>query len=389
LRPDGSFRMNMDYFGYLDSNVMTNDKFHELFGGPPRKPESPISRRDMDLAASVQKVCEEAVVAIARRARELTGLPNLCLAGGVALNCVANGVLLREKVFDKIWIQPAAGDAGGALGAALLASHEKFDAPRRLAPGGRDTQRGSYLGPAFSSSEVRAFLDRHSYPYEQVLDPADRARQIAAALAAGKIVGYLSGRMEFGPRSLGGRSILGNPKLAETQTVMNLKIKYRESFRPFAPSVLYDRCAEYFELNEESPYMLLVAPVQAGRRLPFDLAALETSSDMLPIISTPRSDVPAITHVDYSARVQTIHPEDNADFYSVVRAFEELTGCAVVVNTSFNVRGEPIVCTPQDAYRCFMRTEMDLLVLEDCLLSKSQQPKSEADESWKTEYELD
>jgi carbamoyltransferase len=337
----------------------------------------------------VQKVCEEAVLALARHARQLTDSPNLCLAGGVALNCVANGVLLREKIFDHLWIQPAAGDAGGALGAALLAAHMKFDTPRKLNPTGRDSQQGSYLGPKFSSAEVRAFLDRQSYPYERVTDAATRANAIAQALADGKVVGYCAGRMEFGPRSLGARSILGNPTHADTQTIMNLKIKYRESFRPFAPSVLYDKCSEYFELDEESPYMLLVAPVKKERQLPFDLAALENSDDMLPIISKPRSDVPAITHVDYSARVQTIHPDDNADYYAVVQAFETLTGFAVVVNTSFNVRGEPIVCGPQDAYRCFMRTEMDLLVLEDCLLWKTKQPKSEQDESWKAEYELD
>ncbi len=389
LRPDGSFRLNTEYFGYLDTNVMTNDKFHELFGGPPREPESPITRREMDLAASIQKVCEETVLAIARHARELTGLTDLCLAGGVALNCVANGILLRERIFDRIWIQPAAGDAGGALGAALLAAHMKFDVPRQLNTSGRDAQQGSHLGPKFSSNEVRAFLDRHKYPYEQVTDTAERSRRIAAALAEGKVVGYFSGRMEFGPRALGARSILGNPMRADTQTLMNLKIKFRESFRPFAPSVLYDRCSKYFELAEESPYMLLVADVRKERRLPFDLNKLDASSDMLPIISTPRSDVPAITHVDYSARVQTIHPSDNADYYAVVRAFEELTDCGLVVNTSFNVRGEPIVCTPQDAYRCFMRTEIDLLVLEDCLLWKSQQPQAAADESWKAEYELD
>ena len=389
LRSDGSFRLNMEYFGYLDSNVMTGPKFAELFGGPPREPESSITRREMDLAASVQKVCEDAVLALARHAREITGSSNLCLAGGVALNCVANGILLREKVFDHLWIQPAAGDAGGSLGAALLADHMKFNVPRRLNPTGRDSQRGSYLGPAYSSSEARAFLDRHDYPYEQVADSAERATRIAQTLADGKVVGYCAGRMEFGPRALGGRSILGNPMRADTQTIMNLKIKYRESFRPFAPSVMHDRCAKYFELDEESPYMLLVAPVREERRLPFDLRELDTSEDMLPIISRPRSDIPAVTHVDYSARVQTVHPDDHPDYYAIIAAFEKLTGCGVIVNTSFNVRGEPIVCTPQDAYRCFMRTEMDLLVLEDCFVWKEKQPQAAKDESWKTEYELD
>ncbi len=390
IKPDGSFRLNTDYFGYLDTNVMTNERFCELFGGPPRKPESRITRREMDLAASIQKVTEEAVLALARHARQITGCRDLALAGGVALNCVANGVLLRERVFDRLWIQPAAGDAGGSLGAALLASHMKFGVPRKMHPAGRDTQQGSYLGPAYSSGEIRAFLDRSGYPYEVVADAAARSESIARTLASGKVVGYLSGRMEFGPRSLGSRSILGNPLRADTQTVMNLKIKFRESFRPFAPTVLAERCGEYFELDVESPYMLLVAPVRKERCLPFDLAALVNSNDdMLPIVSQPRSDIPAVTHVDYSARVQTVHRDDHAGFHDLIAAFERLTGCGVVVNTSFNVRGEPIVCTPQDAYRCFMRTEMDLLVLEGCLLWKEQQPKLADDQKWKEEYELD
>ncbi len=390
LKPDGSFRLNTDYFGFLDTNVMTNERFHELFGGPPRKPESRITRREMDIAASIQRVTEEAVLGLARHARELTGLPNLALAGGVALNCVANGILLREKLFDRLWIQPAAGDAGGALGAALLASYVKFGVARKLSPHGRDTQKGSHLGPAYSSAEIRAYLGRHGYPYETVDDLEHRSEIIAKALAEGKVVGYFSGRMEFGPRALGARSILGNPKLPETQAVMNLKIKYRESFRPFAPTVLAERCSDYFGLQEESPYMLLVAPVREQRRLPFDLSALlDRGDDMLPVVSAPRSDIPAVTHVDYSARIQTIHPEDNPAYHALLRAFERLTGCGLVVNTSFNVRGEPIVCSPEDAYRCFMRTEMDLLVLEDCILWKERQAKIEDDGSWRREYELD
>jgi carbamoyltransferase len=386
LRPDGSFRLNTEYFGMLDSARMTNERFDALFGGPARQPESRITRREMDIAASIQKVCEEAVLGCARRAREVMGLANLVMAGGVALNCVANGILLRERVFDGIWIQPAAGDAGGALGAALQASFARFGDERPMNPTGRDVQQGSYLGPAYGPGEVRAFLDRHGYPYRAV-DEGERARTVAAALAEGKVVGYAVGRMEFGPRSLGARSILGDPRSAETQVVMNLKIKYRESFRPFAPSVLAERAAQYFDLDEESPYMLLVAPVREERRLPFSLP--QGDEDLLPVVRQARSDVPAITHVDYSARVQTVHPDDKPDYHALIAEFERMTGCGVVVNTSFNVRGEPIVCTPQDAYRCFMRTEMDMLVLEDCVLVKDQQPPVPEDESWRQEYELD
>jgi carbamoyltransferase len=389
LRPDGSFRLNMEYLGFLDSPLMTNDRFHALFGGPPRQPESRITRREMNLAASIQKVTEDVVVAVARHARELTGLSDLVMAGGVALNCVANGVLDREKVFDRIWVQPAAGDAGGALGAALLASHTMLDVPRKRNPTGRDTQQGSYLGPAFSSAEVRALLDRNGYPYIQV-EPEERARLAAEALAAGKVVGYCVGRMEFGPRSLGARSILGDPRSPETQVTMNVKIKFRESFRPFAPSVLVERCGEYFDLEEESPYMLLVAPVRADRQIEFDTSGFQAGDeDMLALVRQPRSDVPAITHVDYSARIQTVHHDDKPDYHAVIQEFERLTGYGVVVNTSFNVRGEPIVCTPQDAYRCFMRTGIDMLVLEDCILHKSDQPAPSDDGSWRTEYELD
>jgi carbamoyltransferase len=389
VRPDGSFRLNMEYFGFLDSPVMVSGRFDELFGGPPRAPESSITRREMDLAASVQTVTEEIVLACARHARALTGLPHLVMAGGVALNCVANGILLREKIFDGIWIQPAAGDAGGALGAALQVSHARLGVPRERHPSGRDTQQGSYLGPAFSPAEVRAFLDRHAYPYSTV-SPEERARTVAEALAAGQVAGYLVGRMEFGPRSLGARSILGDPRNAETQVTMNLKIKYRESFRPFAPSVLAERVSDYFEMEGESPYMLLVAPVREERQLPFDTSAFEAGDDdMLSMVRQPRSDVPAITHVDYSARIQTVHREDKPDYHALIREFERLTGCGVVVNTSFNVRGEPIVCTPEDAYRCFMRTDMDMLVLEDCVLRKTEQPALPDDGSWRTEYELD
>jgi carbamoyltransferase len=390
-KPDGSYRLGMDYFSYLDEGSMVNQAFCELFDGPARKPESSITRREMDLAASIQQVTEEVVLGLAREARRRTGLRHLCLAGGVALNCVANGLLLRERIFDGIWIQPAAGDAGGALGAALAASHKRLGVPRRLPAHGRDSQKGSYLGPAFSSAEVRAFLERHDYPYERIEDRRERAERIASALAEGKVVGFLAGRMEFGPRALGARSILGDPRRPDTQVLMNLKIKYRESFRPFAPAVLSERCPDYFELEDESPYMLLVAPVRDERRLAMQLADFESGNDdLLKVVSQARSDIPAVTHFDYSARVQTVGPDEHPDYHAVLQAFERRTGCAVLVNTSFNVRGEPIVCSPRDAYRCFMRTEMDLLVLEDCLLVKEKQPPpAPEDADWRQQYELD
>jgi carbamoyltransferase len=389
LREDGSFRLHTDYFGYLESLSMLSPRLDDLFGGPPREPESRISRREMDIAASIQAVTEQAVLGLCRHAREVTGERHLVLAGGVALNCVANGMLLREKIFDGIWIQPAAGDAGGSLGAALLVAHEHFGAPRHRNPSGRDTQAGSYLGPAFAPTEVRAFLDSKGYPYTAVASD-ERAGLVGAALEAGKIVGYFVGRMEFGPRSLGARSILGDPRRADTQVTMNLSIKYRESFRPFAPAVLRERCSEYFELDEESPYMLLVAPVRRDRQMAFDRSAFDNGDDdLLQVVRQPRSDIPAVTHVDYSARVQTVHPDDKPDFHAVLQEFERRTGCPVVVNTSFNVRGEPIVCTPEDAYRCFMRTDMDVLVLEDCVLYKADQPAVPNDPSWMREYELD
>ncbi len=390
LRDDGSYRLDTSYFGYLDGMVMTNESFHALFGGPPRQPEGRITRREMDLAASVQKVTEEVVLRTARHLRKVTGEKNLVMAGGVALNCVANGKLLAEKVFDDLWIQPAAGDAGGALGAALLAHHVYFNEPRLLRKDGNDNQHGSYLGPRYDSTQVRAFLDRKGYPYTRIEDQGERMKTVAQALADGKIAGWVVGRMEFGPRALGARSILGDPRNKDTQSVMNLKIKFRESFRPFAPSVLRERVADYFEMTEESPYMLLIAPVREGRRLPMDMKRFRGGDDdMLAVINQPRSDVPAITHVDYSARIQTVREDVNPEYHALIKAFEGLTGCGMLVNTSFNVRGEPIVCTPQDAYRCFMRTEMDLLVLDDCLVWRHEQPKFEDDENWRDTYELD
>jgi carbamoyltransferase len=385
LKPDGSFRLNLDYFGYLNSLSMTNAAFAELFGGPARPLESRITRREMDLAASIQAVTEEVMRRLCRHLRESTGLSDLCLAGGVALNCVANGKMLREGLFDRIWIQPAAGDAGGALGAALMVSHAYFGVARPRPDGVHDRQHGSFLGPAYSNAEVRAFLSYHNYPYQEVTDQ-ERARLVAACLADGQIVGYAVGRMEFGPRALGARSILGDARRADTQSRMNLKVKFRESFRPFAPSVLRERVTDYFDLDCESPYMLLVAPVREDLRLASP--PLE-GDDMIPIINQVRSSVPAVTHVDYSARVQTVDAGTKPDYYQLLREFEARTGVGILVNTSFNVRGEPIVCTPRDAYICFMRTDIDVLVLENCVLFKEAQPPFVETEDWRANYELD
>ena len=387
IKDDGSYRLNMDYFGFLDSNMMISQKFEDLLGGPAREPESRISRRDMNLASSIQVVLEDVVLKLARRARKQTGLPNLVLAGGVALNCVANGKILNEGIFDNVWIQPAAGDAGGALGAALVASHTYFDVPRQVETRGRDGQKGSYLGPAYSNREVKAFLDYREYPYSQVSDD-ERAATVASAIADGKIIGYMVGRMEYGPRSLGARSILGDARNVDTQSIMNLKIKFRESFRPFAPSVLEADCEEYFGLKTDSPYMLLVAPVNEDRWIISDTVIPE-DGDMLPLINRPRSDIPAVTHVDYSARIQTVSPTEKPDYYAVIKEFEKLTGYGLIVNTSFNVRGEPIVASPEDAYRCFMRTGIDMLVLENCILIKNEQPEFPEDEDWKDTYAVD
>lgn len=390
IKEDGSYCLNTEYFGYLDSLVMTNDKFEDLFGGPPRVPEAQITHKEMNLAASIQKVTEEIVIKIAKHAVQETGIRQLVMAGGVALNCVANGKLLSEEVVDGIWIQPASGDAGGSLGAALLSSYAYFNVPRRVNSNGRDSQKGSFLGPGFKSTEIIAFLERQAYPYQRINDIDERAARIAETIAEGKIVGYFSGRMEFGPRALGARSIIGDPRKIETQSIMNLKIKFRESFRPFAPSVLADDVSEYFDLATESPYMLLVAPVKKERCLPVDLSEFHSGNgDMLPVINQRRSDIPAITHVDYSARIQTVHPNDKPDYYRVIEAFKQITGYGLVVNTSFNIRGEPIVCTPQDAYMCFMRTDIDLLVLEDCLLYKEDQPALKDHDDWRKIYELD
>lgn len=383
VRDDGSFKMNQDYFGYIDGLVMTNDKFADLFGGPARKAESEISQREMDLARSIQEVTEDIVLKLARHAKAVTGEKNLCMAGGVALNCVANGRLLREKIFENLWIQPAAGDAGGALGAAQAVYFHVMNNPRTV-DGVNDQMQGSYLGPNFDD-EVEEFLTARGYPYRK-LGPAEWAPAVAKVMAEENVVGLVQGRMEFGPRALGGRSIIGDARSPKMQSVMNLKIKYRESFRPFAPSCLREDVNEYFEMTEESPYMLLVAQVQANRCIGRENAHTLSIRDR---INQVRSDIPAITHVDYSARVQTVTRETNPRYYDLIKAFKDLTGYGVIINTSFNVRGEPIVCTPEDAYRCFMRTEMDYLVLGDCLLAKSDQPEWKDKADWRNDYKLD
>ena len=385
LKPDGTFRMNMEYFNYCTGLTMTGRKFDQLFGGPPRKPESNLTQREMDLARSIQEVTEEVMLRLSRTLHRETGVDYLCLAGGVALNCVGNGRILREGPYRDLWIQPAAGDAGGAIGAALTAWHG-FDEQARSLNGNGDRMKGSYLGPSFSNEEVEDFLRKRGAPYKRVNDQ-DLFDRLADDLAAGKVIGWLQGRMEFGPRALGGRSILGDARNTKMQSVMNLKIKYRESFRPFAPSVLRERVSDYFDLKEDSPYMLLVAPVVEKRRLP--LPAERVKLWGIDLLNVPRSDLPAITHLDYSARVQTVHMETNPRYYQLMKTFEHKTGCPVLVNTSFNVRGEPIVCTPDDAYRCFMRTEMDVLVMENCLLYKSEQKPLESDTDWRKEFELD
>ena len=384
VKEDGSLRLNLAHFDFLGGLRMTNTSFAGLFGGPPRRPETEITEREMDIAASIQAVTEEIVLKMVRHVFRETRQKHLCLAGGVALNCVANGRLLREGPFEDIGIQPAAGDAGGALGAAFCVWH-RFLGRERMITAGEDSQKGSYLGPAFSNRVVAAFLERRRYPHHR-LDPAQRAAIVAEQIAAGKIVGYLAGRMEFGPRALGARSILGDPRRAETQSVMNLKIKYRESFRPFAPTVLEDKVGEYFEIDRPSPYMLLVANVTGMRRLP---QPSRDGAGMLERLKTKRSDIPAVTHLDYSARIQTVNRRDKPDYYELIAAFEKLTGCAVVVNTSFNVRGEPIVCSTEDAYRCFMRTEMDVLVMEDFILYKDEQPPWTEGKEWRDDLILD
>jgi len=386
IREDGSYRLNMKYFGYLDGLTMTTRNFERLFEGLPRRPESPISQKEMDLARSVQAVAEEIIFNTARYARAVTGKPNLCLAGGVALNCVANGKLLASGIFDDIWIQPAAGDAGGALGAAFYVWHQLMGNDRKK-PRGGDSMKNALLGPSFKPEKTKSFLDDNGFVYEVVEDEDERAGIVAGHVAEGRVVGLFQGRMEFGPRALCNRSIIADARSRTMQSHLNLATKFRESFRPFAPVVLEEDAAEYFEMNHDSPYMLLVAPVKKERRLPVEKPA--DQADIRQRVNIPRSDVPAITHVDFSARVQTVNRDQNPFAYSILQKFKAATGCSLVVNTSFNVRGEPIVCTPEDACRCFMRTGMDVLVLDKFILLKNRQPERKEQTDWKEDYVLD
>ncbi len=384
IRDDGSFALDMRYFDYCTGLTMTNQRFDALFGGPPRRPESTLTQREMDLAASIQSVTEEVVLKLARGIATSTGQRQLCLAGGVALNCVANGKLLREKVFDRLWIQPAAGDAGGALGAALGAYHGLLDQPR--APlRGPDRMNGSYLGPEYTDEDIVDRLTRCGAVFTRH-DPDEALELTARALAEGQAIGWLNGRMEFGPRALGGRSILADPRSPSMQKLLNLKVKYRESFRPFAPSVLREDVAQWFEMDTDSPYMLLVADVAPAHRR--EMSEAERALFGIDKLNVPRSSIPAVTHVDYSARVQTVHAQTNPRYHRLISRFKALTGCPVLVNTSFNVRGEPIVSTPEDAYRCFMGTELDLLVVGNVLLRKAEQPAGLA-KDYKVDYALD
>lgn len=384
ISEDGSFQLDMSYFDYCTGLTMTNKKFHDLFGGPPRQPEAELTQREMDLAASVQKVIEEVVVKLAKGIAKDTGEKNLCLAGGVALNCVANGILLREKIFENIWIQPAAGDAGGALGAALATWHIVY-AKGRNKSGSRDEMSGSYLGPAFLDDEIVSSLKECGAVFHK-LEENELVKKVAQALAEEKAVGWMQGRMEFGPRALGARSIIADPRSPFMQKQLNLKVKYRESFRPFAPSVLREHVSEWFEHDVDSPYMLLVADVKEDKRR--SITEEESALFGIAKLKVPRSSIPAITHVDYSARIHTVHADTNPKYHAVISRFNELTGCPLVVNTSFNVRGEPIVCTPEDAFRCFMGTELDVLAIGDYLLFKEEQ-EAALKENYKEKYDVD
>jgi len=385
LKEDGSFKLNMKYFDYGAGLRMTNAKFHKLFGAPPRKPESRVTQREMDLARSIQEVTEEVMLRITRHVHQATGQKNLCLAGGVALNCVGNGRILHEGPFENLWIQPASGDAGGALGAALFGWYQYLGNPRAT-DGHTDSMRGSYLGSECSQAEIGEFLEKNKIPHVLLKDEAV-PEAIADIIAQEKVVGWFQGAMEFGPRALGGRSILGDARSPKMQEQMNLKIKFRESFRPFAPSVIAERVSDYFEMTSESPYMLLVAPVQKKWRR--EMTEKEKKLEGIELLNVKRSEIPAVTHVDYSARVQTITEKQNPGFYRLLKKFGEKYGCPVMINTSFNVRGEPIVCTPEDAFRCFMRTKMDYLILGNFLLAKDQQKALDKDSDWMKEFELD
>ncbi len=385
LKEDGSFKMNMEYFDYCSGLRMTNGRFSDLFGGPPRKPEAELTQREMDLACSLQVVTEEIMLRMSRHVHRETGEENLVLAGGVALNCVGNGRILREGPFKDIWIQPASGDAGGALGGALFAWYSYLGNPRS-ADGRRDSQHGSFLGPAYSDGDIETFLVRQKASYRKV-ERAVLPEAVAELIAQGQVIGWFQGRMEFGPRALGARSIIGDARSATMQSVMNLKIKFRESFRPFAPAVLPEKVSEYFQIDRESPYMLLVAPVAESKRIA--MTGEEEGLFGIEKLNVPRSEIPAVTHIDYSARIQTVNREDHELYHDLIRAFYEKTGCPVIINTSFNVRGEPIVCSPGEAYRCFMRTAMDTLVMGSYILAKSEQRAMAVDTDWKKEFALD
>ena len=384
IKDDGTFRLNIDYFKYHRGFRMTSRKFHKLFGNIPRDRESELKQFHMDLAASIQKVTEEVVIKLANSLQKETGIHNICLSGGVALNCVANGKLIEKKIFEKIWIQPASGDAGTSLGAALFVWHQHYGNSRKIDP--NDSMKGTYLGCNFSNEEIISFLNTINVPYHQKKDE-ELFNIIARLLDEGNVIGWFNGPMEFGPRALGARSIIGDPRNIEMQSVMNLKIKYRESFRPFAPSILEEEVSNQFDLEDKSPYMLLVAPVK--KKLRKIMTEKEKNLFGIEKLNIPRSTIPAITHVDYSARIQTVNSNSNPRYYSMIKAFQNRTGCPLVVNTSFNVRGEPIVCTPNDAYRCFMRTEMDVLVLQNQLLLKNEQPIIKGNQEWEEEFELD
>ena len=385
LKEDGSFKMDMRYFNYCAGLTMTNDRFNELFDGPPRKPESMLTQREMDIARSIQDVTEEIMFRMARHVKKETGEKYLCMAGGVALNCVGNGKLLRSGLFEDIWIQPAAGDAGGALGAAYIAYHHYLDKPV-FGKKDRDFMKGSYLGPMYDNGTIGQFLGKHGLPYKY-METDLMLDEVADSLKEGKVIGWFNGRMEFGPRALGARSIIGDARSSEMQKKMNLKIKFRESFRPFAPSVLIEKAGEWFELDRESPYMLLVADIKKERRC--HISEDEGKLWGIDKLNVVRSEIPAVTHIDYSARIQTVDKRDNPIYHALIERFYEKTGCPVIINTSFNVRGEPIVESPFDAYKCFMRTEMDMLVMENYILYKGEQPEFHDDVDWRQVYELD
>ena len=392
IKEDGSYRLNMEYFDYIYGRCMTNEQFADLFGGERRKPESIITKREMDMAASVQKVIEEVIVLMAQHVKNMLGedIENLVLAGGVALNCVANGILYQKKIFRNIWIQPAAGDAGGAVGAAMF-YYFQYRNQERTADSIHDRQKMSYLGPGYTNEQIASYLQENGYAYHTYVDKQEFLKKVAELLNEQNVIGLFEGRMEYGPRALGNRSIIADPRSEVMQSKLNLKIKYRESFRPFAPSVLEECADEYFEIDCRSPYMLLCADVKKGRRKKFCLEEeIKLSQEnLIPIVNRVRSDIPAVTHVDYSARLQTVSEMENPTYYGIIKAFQQLTGCGVVINTSFNVRGEPIVCTPQDAYLCFMRTAMDVLILGNHILYKKEQKPLENDTNWREQYELD